>query len=196
MANTANYVTAGKPRIAGSVYRGATSVTLPTTADAAISTTDFKSLGYISEDGVTNNNSPETEDIKAWGGDIVLNTLTGKEDKFTFKLIEAMNTDVLKAVYGDSNVSGDLSNGITVHAKAAENGGSAYVIDMVLKNNVLKRIVIPNATVSEVSEIAYKDNEAVGYQITLTAVPDASGNTHHEYIKQGTSGGTGTTGTT
>lgn len=181
--NNANNVTAGKPRIAGSIYRAATSASLPTTADATLGGA-FKSLGYISEDGVKNNNSPETEDIKAWGGDIVLNTLTGKEDKFTFKLLEAMNTDVLSAVYNSGNVTGDLSTGITVKAKAEQSEAAAYVIDMVLKNGVLKRIVIPNATVSEVSEIVYADNDAVGYEVTLAAVPDSSGYTHYEYMKQ------------
>jgi len=181
--NNANNVTAGKPRIAGSIYRAATSASLPTTADASLGGA-FKSLGYISEDGVKNNNSPETEDIKAWGGDIVLNTLTGKEDKFTFKLLEAMNTDVLSAVYNSGNVTGDLSTGITVKAKAEQSEAAAYVIDMVLKNGVLKRIVIPNATVSEVSEIVYADNDAVGYEVTLAAVPDSSGYTHYEYMKQ------------
>ena len=184
VTTNANNVTAGKPRVAGSIYRGATSLTMPTSADASLAS-GFKSLGYISEDGVKNNNSPETEDIKAWGGDIVLNTLTGKEDKFTFKLIEAMSTDVLSAVYGSANVSGTLDSGIHVKANSTTNEAAAFVIDMVLKNNVLKRIVIPNATVSEVSEIVYADSKAVGYEITITAVPDASGDTHHEYIKQG-----------
>lgn len=184
VTTNANNVTAGKPRVAGSVYRGATNLTMPTTANEALGS-GFASLGYISEDGVKNNNSPETEDIKAWGGDIVLNTLTGKEDKFTFKLIEAMSTDVLSAVYGSANVSGNISTGIHVKANSTTNEAAAFVIDMVLKNNVLKRIVIPNATVSEVSEIVYADSEAVGYEITITAVPDASGDTHHEYMLQG-----------
>lgn len=183
--NNANNVTAGKPRVAGSVYRGATSASLPTDATSTIAAA-FKALGYISEDGVKNNNSPETENIKAWGGDVVLNTLTGKEDTFTFKLIESMNVDALAAVYGSDNVSGTLTNGITVKANASSSEAAAYVIDMVLKNNVLKRIVIPNATVSEVAEIAYTDNEAVGYEVTITAVPDSSGYTHYEYIKQTT----------
>lgn len=183
--NNANNVTAGKPRTAGSVYRAATSATAPTDATSSLGSA-FKSLGYISEDGVKNNNSPETEDIKAWGGDIVLNTLTGKEDRWTFKLIESMSTDVLSAVYGSSNVTGTLANGITVKANANTSEAAMFVIDMILKNNVLKRIVIPNATVSKVSEIAYTDNEAVGYEITITAVPDASGYTHYEYIKETT----------
>lgn len=189
--NTANNVTAGKPNIAGAVFRAPLGTTLPTTANADLNSA-FKGLGYISEDGVGNNNSPETQDIKAWGGDIVLNTLTGKDDKFTFKLIESLNTEVLKAVYGDSNVSGNLSDGIVVTAKSVVADAGAWVFDMILKNHVLKRIVVPNASVSDVAEISYKDNEAVGYQVTLTAVPDSSGNTHYEYIKQ-TSGTTGQT---
>ena len=183
MATNAAYVTAGKPKVGGAVYRAPLGTTLPTDATTALASA-FVSLGYISEDGVKNNNSPETEDIKAWGGDIVLNTLTGKEDKFTFKLLEAMNTDVLSAVYNSGNVTGDLSTGITVKAKAEQSEAAAYVIDMVLKNGVLKRIVIPNATVSEVSEIVYADNDAVGYEVTLAAVPDSSGYTHYEYMKQ------------
>ena len=185
VTTNANNVTAGKPRIAGSIYRAATTATAPTTADSSLGSA-FKSLGYISEDGLKNNNSPETQDIKAWGGDIVMNTLTGKEDRFTFKLIEAINTDVLKAVYGSANVTGDLTNGITVKAKAEQSESAMFVIDMILKNNVLKRIVIPNASLSELSEITYADNDAVGYEITITAVPDSSGYTHYEYIKSST----------
>ena len=52
---------------------------------------------------------------------------------------------------------------------------------MVMKNNAAKRIVIPDAAVSAVGDITYS-NGAVGYNTTLTAVPDDHGNTHYEYI--------------
>lgn len=89
--------------------------------------------------------------------------------------------DVLKTVYGDDNVEGDLENGITVKANAAEQADCCWVVEMVLRNGAVKRIVIPDAAVTGVGDITYA-NGAVGYSTTLTAVPDEQGNTHYEYI--------------
>ena len=47
---------------------------------------------------------------------------------------------------------------------------------------MLKRVVLPDAKVGEVGDIVYKDDEAVGYELTLTALPDEDGNTHYEYL--------------
>lgn len=179
--NKAANVTAGKPKITGAVFRAPVDTTLPTDAKTELDAA-FACLGYVSEDGVTNENSPSSEQTKAWGGDVVLNTQTEKPDTFAFKLIEAKNVDVLKMVYGDSHVTGDLDTGIHVEATAEDPGEAAYVIDMILKGGDLKRIVIPTASISEMEEIVYSDSEAVGYGVTLAATADENGCTHHEYI--------------
>ena len=45
----------------------------------------------------------------------------------------------------------------------------------------------PNGKVSEVGDITYADEKEVGYETTITASADSSGNTHYEYIKNAAS---------
>ena len=97
-------------------------------------------------------------------------------------MIEPKNLEVIKSIYGDDNVTGTLDTGIVVKANNNDQDAAIWVIDMIMKGNVLKRIVIPNAVLSDLGTITYKDDEAIGYECTLSAMPDASGNTHYEYI--------------
>ena len=184
MATNSANVSVGKPKVGGAISCAPLGTALPTDATTALAV-EYKSLGYVSEDGVTNSNSPESDSIKAWGGDTVLTPTTGKEDTFVFTLIEAMNLDVLKAVYGSDNVTGaSLDAGVTIKANAKDLDAMVWVIDMVLTGGVLKRVVIPNGKISEIGDITYTDSDAVGYETTVSAAPDTNGNTHYEYIKK------------
>lgn len=189
MQNAQN-VTTGKPKKSGAVYRAPLGTALPKNAATELDAA-FQGLGYISEDGLTNANGPQSDSMKAWGGDTVLTYQKAKEDTFAFALIEAMNPDVLRSVYGDGNVSGTLDAGITVKANSDEQQQYSWVVDMILRGGALKRVVIPAAAVTEVEDIVYADEEAVGYGITITAVPDEDGNTHYEYIQSAPAAGNG-----
>ena len=182
MANDTNKVTVGKGKIGGYVFRAPVGSTLPTDATTALDAA-FSCLGYISEDGVVNSNSIESETIKDWNGDTVLLVQTEKTDTWAFTMMEAMNVDVLKVAYGDANVTGTLETGITVNANAAPQEPATYVFEMIFNGNVLHRVVLPNAYVSEVGEVSYVAGEAVGFPTTLTAAADTAGNTHYEYTK-------------
>ena len=181
MANTAANVTVGKPKVGGAIYVAPLGSTLPTDSTTALDAA-FKCLGYVSEDGVTNSNSPESDNVKAWGGDTVLVLQTDRPDSFALTLLEGLNKDVLETIYGSSNVTVDAQGNITVKATADEMIGHAWVFEMIMKGNRAKRTVIPNGTISELGDIVYKDDEAVGYNVTIQDVPDASGVYHYEYI--------------
>lgn len=180
MANTASNVTAGKPKVGGAIYIAPLGTTLPDDTSDAL--TSFTCLGYVSEDGVTNDNSPESDTVKAWGGDTVLSLQTDRPDSFSFELIEVLNSDVLGVVYGENNVTVDGNGNITVKATTEQLLGHAWVIDMIVRDGRAKRIVIPNGTVSSVATITYADNAAVGYGLTINDVPDEDGVYHYEYI--------------
>ena len=183
MAQTVGNVTAGKPAIGGAIWRAAKGTAVPTDATTALAA-DFKALGYCSEDGLVNANAPSTSFVRAWGKDIVLTLLDEKNDNFQVTLIEALNDEVLKAVYGSGNVSGTLAAGISVDVDNTLPEEGVWVIDMVMNSNTVKRIVIPHGVLTDLGDITYSDSDAVGYEVTITAMPDATGKTHHEYIKQ------------
>lgn len=182
MANTAANVTAGKPAVAGAVFYGATSATLPTDSTTALGS-GFSHVGYISDAGVVKGQAIESTAIKAWGGDNVLDADGGKTVTFKFTMIESMNINALKVTHGDTNVSGDLSNGITAMTDSSPMEERAWVIDRVLRGGGTARTVIPRAKVTALDDEAYVDNNAVGLGVTLTCYPDANGKTVYEYMK-------------
>lgn len=181
MPNNANNVTTGKPKVGGAVRFAPLGTTLPTTVSEELDAA-FVNLGYCSDDGLTNDNGPETDSVKAWGGDTVLTLQTDRPDTFGLTLIEATNAEVLKRIYGEDNVTVANDGGITVQATADEMEAGSWVIDMIMKGNRAKRIVIPNGKITELGTISYTDSDAVGYEITITDVPDASGVYHYEYL--------------
>lgn len=175
-------VGAGKPKIGGAISVAPLGSKVPTDTVGELDVA-FKNLGYVGEDGTSNERKSDNESTKAWGGDVVLVSNTGSEDTFKFNLIEGLNIEVLKTVFGEKNVIGTLEAGITVKANNIPQTPKAWVIDLVV-GEAAKRIVIPNGTIIEVGEMKYNDKDPIGYPVTVSATPDAEGNTHYEYIKK------------
>ena len=180
--NSVSNVTAGKPKVGGSLFRASAGTDLPTNATTALDPA-FKCLGYVSDEGVTNSTSIDSEEVKAWGGDTVLTPQTGKTDTFQMALLESLNVEVLKAYFGDENVTGtDIKTGLSVKCNSKELPSCVWVVEMIAAGDIPHRIVIPDAKPTEMEDIPYVDNEPVSLGMTLTALPDDDGNTHYEYI--------------
>lgn len=182
MGNTATNVSTGKPNISGAVFAAPIGTTLPTDATTALDAA-FVCLGYVSEDGLTNNNEMDVSAIKAWGGAIVYRSLTELDDNFALTLIESENVDVLKAVYGDANVTTDANGTTKVEVIAEDPQEKVWVFELALRGSKAKRIVIPDGAVTAREAITYNDSDAIGYGITVSAYPDSNGKTHIEYLE-------------
>lgn len=181
MGNTATNVSTGKPNISGAVFAAPIGTTLPTDATTALDSA-FVCLGYVSEDGLTNNNEMDVSAIKAWGGAIVYRSLTELDDNFALTLIESENVNVLKAVYGDANVT-TVNDTTKVEVIAEDPQEKVWVFELALRGGKAKRIVIPDGAVTAREAITYNDSDAIGYGITISAYPDSDGKTHIEYLE-------------
>ena len=182
MSNNSANVTTGKPKPGGAIWVAPVGTTLPTSVGATLDE-GFKCLGFASEDGVTNDNSPSSEQIKAWGGSTVLSTQIERPDNYGVTLIEAKNVEVLKVVYGENNVIVAAGGAITVKSTADQLPDLSWVFDLVNSDGSYKRIVIPRGRVSETGTITYADNAAVGYALKISDTPDTFGVYHYEYIE-------------
>lgn len=179
--NDADNVSFGKPKATGAVYVAPAGTTVPTTAWESLDAA-FKGLGYVSEDGLVNGVETNTEEVHAWGGDLVLDGQTSFKEMFTVNLIET-NAEALKVYYGEDNVVEEADGSLTVSQTSEMLPQVVVVFELVMTGGRIKRIVVPNAQIVDRSgEITYVDGEAITYPAVFVAYPDANGQTHTEYI--------------
>ena len=58
------------------------------------------------------------------------------------------------------------------------------MIEMILTDGALKRVVLPSGKITEIADVTYTDADAIGYEVTIIAQPDSTGVTHYEHIKK------------
>lgn len=189
MTNNSQNVLAGVPLATGGISMAPLGTALPTNAKTALGVA-FKSAGYVGEDGLTESADRSTEKIKAWGGDVVKVVQTDFSTTYTFTFLESLNTDVLQAVYGDSNVTvtpATATDGTlrTVKVNADILPHKVFVFDM-KDGNARIRICVPDGQVTEVGEITYNDGSVIGYEVTVEAFRDSTLNANAvKYLDDG-----------
>jgi hypothetical protein len=187
MANTASNVVAGVPLATGGILIGALAAAAPTTAASPL--VAYTAAGYIGDSGVVETNERSTDKIRAWGGDTVKVVQTEHNVSYKFTFLETLNTDVLKAVYGEANVTTTAATSSTgTLQKVLINGATlphkSYVFEV--KDGTAKiRIYVPDGQITEVGDVTYSDGEVVGYEVTLEAFADSAGNKAYKYMDNG-----------
>ncbi|MFD7584194.1 hypothetical protein ACFV84_01975 [Kitasatospora sp. NPDC059811] len=164
--------------LTGAAYAAPKGTTAPTDATSTWPA-GAVDLGWISDDGITESNSADTSEIKAWQhGQTVRKVISGSEMSFKFTCIETSKS-VLELYHKGSKII--TTSGKSVLAiKAPGSDRRMFGFDVVDGNSHL-RIVVPDGEVTEVGDIAYKNAEAIAYELTITAYPSADGTVAYKY---------------
>lgn len=172
--------------LAGAVLDAPMSASLPTSLTTGASselttTTGFTSLGRISDAGLSASADTESSGVPGWGAledvrtDIIRRTAT-----FSFSCLET-NKSVLSLYYNQdlSSVTADATTGEVSFTEATK-PDTRYRrmillgIDGEGANAIYIARFLPRATVSEVSEQTWSTEDALSYQMTVTAKIDST----------------------
>ena len=181
MANDSANVSAAKPKAGGAIFWAPKGTDVPTDASTALATA-FQSVGYVSEDGLTEKETRSYQKHKAWGGDTVASSQTEYAKAYGFKMIET-NEATMKARYGSENVT--ASGGKVTHVKhnANELPEGVWVVEMIIAGRIVRK-VMPKAKIEEVGDITYNDGNLVAYDVTIGLLPDANGDYENDYYAE------------
>lgn len=162
--------------ITGGVRVAPPGTALPTTPVATYNAA-FDELGYLSEDGITEANSDDRTVIKAWqNGTTVRRVLSSTETTFAFTVIET--NPVVWALYYPGSELAAVAAGDAVHTtltvKVPAADPRAFAFD-VLDGDSAQRILVPKGEISERGDVVYKNDEPIGYEMTMTCYPDEDG---------------------
>lgn len=142
----------------------------------------LKSLGYISEDGVTVSADIDTDDVSDWGGSVIASPMSSYGESVEVTFLESRDT-VLKAIYGEDNVTTSAGT-TTVRHNTKFNGSHLFIFDAVVSDTKVKRIVIPNGIIVERDDMEMNNSDLMGYKPTIKCLPSTffEGDLMREYI--------------
>lgn len=189
MAVNAANVLIGSPDQAttGAILSAPLGTSLPT---SAVDTLDgaFKDSGYVSADGLQLTPDISTADINEWGGALVRRVLENFNGTLSWTMIET-NEESMSVAFGDSYVTATAANASHGNQLAVALGAhlpeaKSFVFKMKDGDNRIL-IVAPNAQITEVGEVSFVNNDAIGWQVTLSCYPDSTGESIYIYTDDG-----------
>lgn len=179
MANDASNVGVGKPKVTGAISIAPVGTELPTDATASLNEA-FKGIGYCNEDGVVISEERDSEDIPAWGGDVVFTSQTSYKESISFTPIE-INAEVARMQYGDDNVEVEAGKMAIKHTGAVLPEKS-LVVETVPNSKTVARYVVPRGKLTEKGDLSLNDSDPMGRESVFTCLPDDTGVTMYEYL--------------
>lgn len=134
---------------------------------------------YVSEDGLTLSPSRSTTEIKDWSGATVRKVLESFDGTLSWTMIST-NAGSLEIAFGSENVTTEAataSHGAQVRAALGAYLPEEQAWVFLMKDGDARIvIVVPDGQITEVGEVTFASNAAVGWNVTLSCYPDSEGN--------------------
>lgn len=171
----------------GAIKHAPLGTTLPTlesiSTSGVVLDNAFTGNEYVSEDGLTLSPSMSTSDIKDWSGAVVRKLLESFDGTLSWTMIST-DENALKISFGDDYVTKNaatLSHGTQLRASLGAHLPDEQSWVFLMKDGDARIvIVVPDGQITEVGDVTFKANEAVGWNVTLSCYPDSAG--HSIYI--------------
>lgn len=161
--------------IAGALWKAPPDAPLPINATSPLDAS-YVSLGYISDDGVTESWEDSSDDIIAWQNAVQVRSAT-TESKLSISLtLIEINGATLQTFHRGSVITSDLEGlGYQLDVKPVEADPSRFVLDVVDGAKLL-RVSLGLAEIVERGEIMYANGQPVALPLMIRAYPDENGN--------------------
>ncbi len=146
--------------------------------------TPWEALGYLSGDGATLASSTDSDTLTPWQSTSPVRTvITGKT--LTLQFVMWQTTPTSMALYFDI-VKPAATPPLSFDVRS-DQGGQVYAIGLdLLDQDVVTRIIFGRAQLSDTGDVSFTRGDAVGWDVTLSALDDAGILAH---VMQGASTG-------
>lgn len=178
--NDSTMVSLGKFKVGGYAYWAPAGTTLPTDSATALPA-EYKLLGYLSEDGLTNTTDTDTAEIKDANGATVMKIITSYAESYQFALLEVLRAEAAKLRYNSDAVNGN-DKSMTIKHQMPSDEDFVLVFEIAMSGDVKDRLVIGNATRAEFGDRQVHAGDPQVYDITVSANDMGNGVTAIEYI--------------
>lgn len=184
MPNTKDVlIGAPEQNVTGAIKHAPLGTTMPILSDITVSggvdlDSAFEGDEYVSEDGLTLSPSMSTTDIKDWSGTTVRKVLESFDGTLQWTMIST-NAGAMGVAFGAEYVETETAT--TTHGAQMRVALGAHLPEaqswvFLMKDGDARVVItVPNGQVTEVSDVTFASNAAIGWQVTLACYPDDEG---------------------
>lgn len=170
--NQTGNVSVGKGAAGAYAWIAPYGTALPTDNTTPISTTGYKVLGFIDENGVTFADSTSPTDYNDMSGNAIATTPGAVTKTASFVPVE-LKKSTLDIIYGAANVE-DAEGVIEYTDKGPDQTLWTIVFDFVLGASRKWRVVVPQCRLKEMADLTVNYQTLVGRQNTMAVLYDST----------------------